>query len=134
MNTILLAVLPLMGVALGALLQSRRELRSQRNTHKIKAYSDYLQACAQLANKEVVGKHSDARVLLADAKARITIYGGTKVIKSIADFHRNGAHTYSGQDMKRFLSIVVSMRENSNVKADPEDIAQLLFERDIPNE
>jgi thiaminase len=132
MNPFLLASLPLIGVALGAFLQSRREQRSQKNALKIKAYSDYLQACAQLSNKEVVAKHSEARVLLAESKARIIIYGSAKVIRNIAEFHRHGATTYSSEDLKRFIEIVLAMREDSNTKVSTDDIAQLLFEKSIP--
>lgn len=131
MNTLLLAVLPLAGVALGAFLQTRRELKNQKKTLKIKSYTDYLQACAQMASKDV-GKHSDAKTALADAKARITIYGSAEVIKEIADFDRHGARVDSPEDMKRFLRITLSMRDaESKDKAKNEDIARLLFGVDI---
>ena len=130
-QTLLLAVLPLAGVALGAFLQSKRELKNQKKALKIKAYTDYLQACAQMANTDV-GKHSDARISLADAKARIAIYGNGLVIKEIAEFDRHGARVDSPEDMKRFLKITLSMRHaESHDKAKDEDIARLLFGIDI---
>jgi len=130
-QTLLLAILPLLGVALGAYLQSKRESKNQKKALKIKAYTDYLQACAQLASRDV-SKHSEAKISLADAKARIAIYGNGLVIKEIADFDRHGAKVDSPQDMKRFLKITLSMRHaESHDKAEDEDIARLLFGVDI---
>ena len=93
--TILLPLLPLVGVTLGAFLQSilqlKRERVTQKQTLKIKAYADYLQAASTLSSKDAT-KHNEARVLLIDAKLRMLLYGNIKVITNIAVFDRTGSN------------------------------------------
>jgi len=130
-QTLLFAVLPLAGVALGALLQSflqvKRERVTQKQTLKIKAYTDYLQAAAALSNKDN-GKHTEARTLLTDARLRILIYGSSKVIEDIAIFDRTGAHLHTIEGMRTFLPVIVSMRESSSKeKIKKEDMTRILF-------
>jgi hypothetical protein len=135
-QTLLLPLLPLVGVIIGAalqsILQSKREQRTQKRILKVKAYSDYLQACARLASKDVE-KHSEAKIFLADAKARIAIYGTQNVIANIAEFDRKGARLDTQESMELFLKITLSMREeDQNQKIKREDMARLLFGVDIP--
>jgi hypothetical protein len=133
-QTLLLAVLPLAGVGLGAFLQSflqlRKERATQKQTLKIKAYTDYLQAAAALSSRDAT-KHSEARVSLTDAKLRILIYGSLKVITNIAAFDRTGSDLASPDGMNTFLPVISSMREDgSKEKIKKEDMTRILFGRD----
>ena len=129
-QTLLLAVLPLAGVALGAFLQSKRDLSNQKKTLKIKAYTDYLQAAAALSNKDT-GKHDEARTLLTDARLRILIYGSSKIVGHIATFDRTGANLHTIEGMRTFLPVMTLMREdNLNDKIKKEDMTRILFGQD----
>ena len=133
-QTILTILLPLAGVIVGAFLQSilhlRRERVTQKQTLKIKAYTDYLQAAAILSNKDI-SKHTEARTLLTDARLRILIYGSSKVIEHIAIFDRTGAHLETLEGMRTFLPVITLMREdNLKDKIKEKDLVRILFGRD----
>jgi len=136
-QTALTILLPLAGVIVGAFLQSilqlRRERVSQKQTLKVKAYTDYLQSAAALSSKDV-SKHNEARTLLTDARLRILIYGSAKVIENIATFDRTGAHLHTTEGMKTFLPVILSMREGSSKeKIKKEDMLRILFNLDSLN-
>jgi len=133
-QSILLAVLPLIGVGLGAFLQSFLQLKKERvrqnQNLKIKAYTDYLQAASVLSNGDVT-KHVEARTLLTDARLRILIYGSVKVIANIASFDRTGSNLITPEGMTAFLPVISSMREDgSKGQVKKEDMIQILFRRD----
>jgi hypothetical protein len=122
------------GVVLGALLQSFLQLRkdkiTQKQTLKVKAYTDYLQAASTLSGS-IASKHDEARILLTDAKMRILIYGSPRVISDVAAFDRSGSNLKSLEGAKMFVSITSSMREDGlQQKIRKEDITQILFSRD----
>ena len=128
------ALIAIAGVVLGAFLQSmlqlRRERVTQKQTAKIKAYTDYLQAAATLSNKDVT-KHVEARTLLTDARLRLLIYGSSKLIEHIAIFDRTGANLHTMEGMKTFLPVITLMRDdNVKNKIKKEDMIRVLFGRD----
>lgn len=130
MNTALTA---LAGVILGALLQSFLQLRkdriTQKQTLKIKAYTDYMQAAAVLSNPDIT-KHAEARTLLTDARLRILLYGSPKVIESVAAFDRTGADLRSHEGMITFVPVIYSMRDGDQKQIKREDVTRILFARD----
>ncbi len=94
---------------LQSILQLRSERVTQKQTLKIKAYTDYLQSAAALSSKDV-SKQNEARTLLTDARLRILIYGSAKVIENIAIFDRTGAHLHATEGMKTFLPVIIDAR------------------------
>jgi len=130
MNTALTA---LAGVILGALLQSFLQLRkdriTQKQTLKIKAYTDYMQAAAALSSKDIT-KHPEARTLLTDARLRILLYGSSKVIANMATFDRAGADLTTQEGMKAFIPVIYSMREGDGKQIKQDDVTRVLFGRD----
>jgi len=95
MNTWAVALLPLVGVVLGAGLQfllSRAATREQRAaTLRSKAYADYLRAEAASGHLRSDEDLRDAHRDAADAKARIAIYGTTDVVRALPRFEEVGA-------------------------------------------
>src|SRR5438132_1221897 len=95
MTTILLATLPLAGVLLGAVLQhwlSRNaEDRKQLHALRREAYVDYLRAVTKVARARDPESAWEARTVLADAKARIAVYGAETVVAAMARFEVTGA-------------------------------------------
>ncbi len=128
------ALIAIAGIVLGAFLQSmlqlRRERVSQKQTLKIKAYTDYLQAAATLSNKDT-SKHIEARTLLTDARLRLLIYGSSKLVEHIAIFDRTGANLQTIEGMRTFLPVITLMRDdNIKDKIKREDMIRVLFGRD----
>ncbi|HKG61537.1 MAG TPA: hypothetical protein VKB05_17385 [Pyrinomonadaceae bacterium] len=117
MNAWTLAILPLIGVVLGAGLQfllTRATAREQQTTTlRFQAYADYLRAVAMAghlrSDEDLRGAHRDA----ADAKARIAVYGTVDVIKAMARFEEFGAVLSDGPASRAFVSLVSAMRPKS---------------------
>lgn len=114
MQTWALAISPLIGVLLGAALQFWFSRKAERNkaieTLRAEAYVDYLGGVAASA---YVRSDEDIRIAhrsLADAKARIAVYGSPQVISALARFEESGAVLARGHDVKPFLAVVASMR------------------------
>ncbi|SRR6266511_3745571 len=114
MNTWAVALLPLVGVVLGAGLQfllSRAATREQRAaTLRSEAYADYLRAVAASGHLRSDEDLRDAHRDAADAKARIAIYGTTDVVRALSCFEEAGAMLSDAAGAKAFVSLVGAMR------------------------
>jgi hypothetical protein len=118
LQPIITAVLPLVGVMIGAGLQylfSRSaEVRKQLAALRTEAYTDYLRCVAESAK---IGRDANRRGELlsqaADAKARIAIYGSAQVLAALAAFETNSPVIDSPEAAKRFLAVVYAIRQES---------------------
>jgi hypothetical protein len=119
MNAWAIAILPLVGVLLGAGLQfwlSRAAAREQHSaTLRSQAYADYLRAVAAAGHLRSDEDLRDALRDAADAKARIAIYGGNEVIKALSRFEEAGAVLSDEPAAKAFVSLVSAMRSGAAV-------------------
>lgn len=130
MNAWAIAVLPLVGVVLGAGLQfllSRAATREQRAaTLRAQAYADYLRAVAASGHLRSDEDLRDAHRDAAEAKARIAVYGSTDVINALARFEESGAVLSSAAASRAFASLVAAMRSGAGRVSD-HDLKLLLF-------
>lgn len=119
MNEWAVAVLPLVGVVLGAALQfwlSRTAERERYTTdQRSQAYADYLRAVAAAAHLRCDEDLRDAYRDAADAKARIAVYGSSLVIKALSQFEEFGATLGDVGAGRAFLAVVSAMRSDCNV-------------------
>lgn len=124
MNAWTIAILPLIGVVLGAGLQfilTRASAREQQAaTLRSQAYADYLRAVATAGHLRSDEDLRDAHRDTADAKARIAIYGTVHVIRALARFEESGAVLSDASASRAFVSLVSSMRPNSDDISDHE--------------
>ncbi len=92
-----IAILPLLGVLLGAALQfwlSRASEEKKRiEALRSQAYADYLRAVALSAHLRSDEDLRDAHLNAADAKARIAVYGSVPVLRALAEFEETGGCT-----------------------------------------
>lgn len=109
-----IAILPVLGVVIGAAVQFWFSRAAEREKHtgslRSQAYSDYLRAVAAAAH---LGSDEDLRVALrdaADAKARISVYGSAPVIKALSKFEETGAVLNTERSREAFVALVTSMR------------------------
>ena len=127
-TTGLLAVLPLLGAALGASLQFffSRSAETSKQTHALKqqAYVDYLRALASSAYAESNADKAKVRAAAADAKTRIAIYGDTAVVEALAAFEVAGANLDTPGAIARFLAVALAMR--ARVDVDPRSLERIL--------
>ncbi len=128
---LIIAVLPIIGVIIGAGLQyffSRfSESRKQLSTFKSLAYVDYLRCVAE--SKHVGRDNTKARKEIfakaADAKARIAVYGSSNVVDALAHFEKEGAIINSRQSEEKFLALCKAMRRENIGKDDKTKIEAL---------
>lgn len=124
------AVLPLIGVAVGALLQhwlSRSaEERKQLQLLRSQAHVDYLRAVARAAHAHSSDAQRAAKADAADAKARIAVYATADVVQALARFETAGATLTNPHSNQCFLALVSTMREVVG-KADAEDLRLVLL-------
>lgn len=138
----IIALLPVLGVVLGASLQyffsKSAESRKYLATLKTQAYIDYLRCVAESAHvgrdnpkvrKEIFAK-------AADAKTRISIYGSSAVIAALASFEEMGATIDSPQSEEKFLALCNAMRGESNgkEKTTPDALKMILFSSENRNQ
>lgn len=139
-GTLVAIVGSLLGVVLGAFLQSYFLRRNQKDTRLAEwrntAYTDFLNATALVASAQRHGKRelvSEQLARLSDAKARICVYGDPSVIYKLAEFWRHGATLQTESEIIAFTRVCLAMRESigvSGVLHSPE-ISQFLFSIDV---
>lgn len=136
-SNIAIAILPILGVVIGASLQyffsKSAENRKHLATLRTQAYIDYLRCLSESAH---VGRdHPNSRKEIlskaADAKTRISIYGSSAVIEALTSFEKVGAFfKNSPQSEEEFFVLCNAMRRESIGKAEkikPEDLRMILF-------
>jgi hypothetical protein len=110
-----------LGAILGAFLARRTERFKHLQELRSTAYADFLRGVATAAEK-------GGTALVADARARIAIYGGKNVVRSLSEFIALGAQTHNPQGMQAFAELCMAMRSEADMELTPfDDISRLLF-------
>ena len=124
------AVLPLIGVVVGATMQhwfSRAaESRKQLQVLRSQCYVDYLQAVTKAAHGKSPESIRSAQADAADAKARLAVYGTSGVISALARFEEAGAVLDNPRTRAAFVALVGAMRAKGGV-AHASDLTLVLF-------
>lgn len=146
MNSILVIFAPLvglLGVGFGAWLQAHFSRKNNTNSKlselQNKSYADFLNSASALAVAQRTGNRDrvDAELaVLADAKARICVYGHSTVIQELAKFIRAGGTLQTESEILSFTRLCICIRKavgmGDEAVALP-DIAQLLFRVEVSN-
>jgi len=138
LSAIVAAIVSLSIVFLGRRSETIKQLQSLR----IAAYVDFIRSVSGLAvvgrepvqSKEHLLKEWELRMLLADAKSRIAIYGSQIVASSLAEFLRDGNVLNSPERARAFTAVCQKMRGDTRPKLGhitDKDMHYLLFELDI---
>jgi len=140
MPTWIIAILPMVGVLLGATLQYWFSKTSERHKHyqalRTQAYIDFIRGVSNLAiaqRSNDKSKQIESLSSLTDAKIRIVIYGSKSVVNKLANFYRNGAILDNPESRNNFLNMCQAMRLegfSKNQIVIDNDISQILFEQD----
>ncbi len=129
------AVLSIFGLVIGATLQYlfTRHHENQRYLRELRTqtYLDYLKGVADMAhlNDPIGSQERDATARVADAKARICLYGSRDVIGAFAVFEKLGATVQSSPQREAFVGMILAMRRDSVNTSVPrvEDVATVLL-------
>ena len=114
-----------LGASLTRWIEKFKHLQELRSA----AYADFVRGVATAAEQS----HSDntgkgGMALVADSRARIAIYGGKNVVRSLAKFIAFGAQTCNREGMQAFAELCRMMRvETGREQVAEEDINRLLF-------
>jgi hypothetical protein len=110
-----------LGSILGAFLARYTEQFKHLQELRSAAYTDFLRGVARAAEQGGVA-------LVADSRARIAIYGGKAVLRSLSEFIALGAQTQNREGMQAFADLCGVMRAESGREQVPvRDISTVLF-------
>ncbi len=125
-----IAVLPLVGVVVGATMQhlfSRAaESRKQLQLLQSQCYVDYLRAVTKAKHAVSADANRSAVAEMTDAKARMAVYGSADVIATLARFEEVGAVLESPKALEAFVAVVGAMRQKDR-SAEAGDLKLVLF-------
>ncbi len=131
----------LLGVATGAWLQAyltkKNNQKSKLSELQNSAYADFLNAASSIAVAQRVGDRdrvTSELAALADAKARICIYGHSTVIHELAKFIRAGGTLQKESEILSFTRLCLRIRESAgmtNQSIPLTYISQLLFHVEV---
>ena len=138
---VLIPFIGVLGVILGAFLQGFFNRKNQKvnNLSELqnKAYSDFLNSVSKIAVAQRNNKRSEVTLELsnlADAKARICVYGNATVVKFLAIFLREGGTLQTETEILSFTHLCAEIRRAVGMhdkELMPSDISQLLFSLDV---
>ena len=121
-------------------LTRRSEAIKHFESIRTTAYVDFIRGIAGLAimqrspvqeGKEQFLRGMESKILVADAKARIAIYGSEPVVSLLANFLRGGAILDTPERAREFTAVCQKMRSDGRPrpkKVTDEDIHFLLFD------
>ena len=136
MNPWIIVLLPLAGAFLGTLLQSwltrNAERKKQVDLLQSEAYADYLKAVTALGHLRSDDELVAGRRALANAKARIAVYGSDTVIKALARFDQTDRVLDNENSAAAFVRLVSAMRPN-HARTVEQDIRIALLGADFPS-
>jgi hypothetical protein len=128
MSTAAIAVLPLIGVLIGAGFQflANRALEQRRQLGQLRAeaYADYFRAVSAMSNE---GRNPSNLRDLADAKSRICLYGTSGVVKQLGESEEHGADMRSDSARKALIGLVEEARKDTACRDHP--VARIDLER-----
>ena len=138
MNGWALAILPLIGVCVGAALQFLAGRHLERSKHlttqRAAAYADYFQAVSDLA---IAGRNEKAVSALANAKSRICLYGSARVLACLSELEMHGGKLTSPDARRAILDLVKEARKETapaRRAAESDKLAMVLFGVERDNE
>ena len=111
-----------LGAIFGALLTRWTEKYKQLQSLRAAAYVDFLRGVSKLGvvqkdtlrDKDSFLEEREATIIVADAKARIAIYGSKEVVQSLSTFMDGGAVLDTGERLRSFAEMCQLMRNESS--------------------
>ncbi len=137
MTTAITALLSILGVVVGALLQNYFARQSNQEKHlresRSAAYIDFLETVSQVVAAQRMGnkqRETEQLARLTHAKARICIFGEEQVVRRLATFWAAGATLETESEILAFTRFCMDIRKSLGIK-DKEllqsEVSQLLF-------
>ena len=132
--------LTFVAATIGAIIGAFLTLRVNQSKHlqelRSAAYVDFLRGLAKVAiaqkdslrDERSFLEQRDGMILLADAKARIGVYGSSQVVRALALFVSHGNQTRTDEGMDALTRLCELMRKESvNEDVPFGDLSKMLF-------
>jgi hypothetical protein len=127
-----------LGAIFGAFLTRWTDRYKHLQELRTTAYVDFIRGVSTLAvvqrdtvrNEQTFLEARAATITVADAKARIAIYGSKAVVRALSQFLDGGAVLDTEERLRKFAEICVLMRNEGNTllqRGAFEDVHKLLF-------
>jgi len=128
-QTVVTFVAASIGAVFGAFLARRTERFKHLQELKSTAYADFLRGLAKAAGPQDLSTDEvEVRIMVADSRARIAIYGGRDVVSALSKFISLGTQTHTPEGMQAFANLCALMRaETGREHVAIEDITRILF-------
>jgi len=114
-----IAVFSILGIVVGASLQylfSRfLEERKHKRLLQTEAYADFLRSVAEATHLDSSVNEGQVHARIADARARIGLYGSPDVVRLLAEFERAGNAIISKEQHESFVLLIQAMRGDDKV-------------------
>ncbi len=138
---IIVAVAGIIGILLGVGAQHIFSQLAESAKHyqelRTKSYVDFIKATAMIAiaqKNQNLATEIDGQSLMADAKARISIYGSKEVVARASEFFRGHGALTSHDAYASFVAIIAAMRADTldgEMAIPNADIGQLILSQDV---
>ena len=115
-----IALFSILGIVVGAslhyvfsrFLEGRKHLRLLQT----EAYADYLRGVAEAAHHDLTVSEVQIHARIANARARIALYGSPNVVTLLADFEKAGNAIITNEQHEAFICLVKAMRGDDHVE------------------
>lgn len=122
---IIVAAVGILGILLGASVQFFFNKKTEDSRHlkllQTQAYVDFMKGLSGMGRAQFFKdkeKEKEFTILLADARARISIYGSERGIKKLAELFRKYDAVSSESEIAAYSELIKIMREESLKKSD----------------
>lgn len=117
-----IAIFSVLGIVVGATLQYLftrfLEERKHKRLLQTEAYVDFLRSVADGAHLHAGVNEAEVHARIADARARIALYGSPDVVRLLAEFDRTGNAIITKEQREAFVRLIKVMRGDDQVESD----------------
>lgn len=124
-TSIIVAIVGISGIVLGATLQflfgKSAEASKQFKLLQTQTYVDFLKGWSGMGRAQFFGdkeREIEFTILLSEARAKISVYGSRRVVKTLAEFLDKYNENYSNEGKEAFALLIQIMREESLSRKD----------------
>ncbi len=125
-----------LGAILGAFLTRHTERFKHLQELRSTAYADFLRGFAKVGRAQIDGDRGErskleeleGRIVVADSRSRIAIYGSPDVLRALSKFIRLGTQSIRPEGMQAFAELCSLMRREAiKHHASLDDVHTVLF-------
>lgn len=132
-EALLTAMVALLAAIIGGLIQARLSQSFERERfvkqQRVAAYLDYMRGIGQLSHAETVEQANLAHALIAEARGRIGLFGGSRTIAALARAFAHKGDLHSPEAWPDHAEMIQAMRADclDNEPVNDRDVFEVLY-------